>query len=621
MAEKYLLGLAEDIKNLIPGNVDIQEDDDRVNLLAEMDVGIKGAKVSIECTTTTIKVKGSRTYKYPIEDAAADKFQQEMIDKHPGYAIYATGQVLSFSKFFSYQSLEEATATVKLALNALTDAVLVFENDCVNFLEKNVDKQEEDYNPEANVKLVDVDNSYHAVLATEQDNEDYEKEHKDFAKETFNNLAKKIHGTINGNELTASEEKNKKTLRCVLFPLDAEILVSAAINASKDVGAMYSAYISANYSELVSTYDAEKESFVVRAYSIPDKYSPEDTEELLKLCSVAIDDCVNEYKHTLKTKDSADFAANIQQVLEEQTEHVTERENAIAAREEVMAEREADLKKREEELEKKLQELTKEKTEIEQKAEAERVRIQEYESEMQKKIKEYEERNVKDILNIQQLANQVASLQNRQNAIGKVDDNAAEEMFRMESKIKQLTGQKIALEKKLTEKIKGKDSKINSLSDVISQKDKEIKQIKTNISDMVQSQVNEEVKKTSEYIADLEKQVSEVGHILTPEDIITYYKEYSDIETKKFHAPNAEFVAYNDGAIEVRIKIGETNYVDISKETVLKDQILRKLNTKYADTKFFSKDNKIIARSYFKKNATPEEVDEIIAVLSKNFEK
>lgn len=621
MAEKYLLGLAEDIKSLIPGNVDIQEDDDRVNIFAEMDIGIKGVKINIECTATTVKVKGARAYKYPIEDAAADKFQQEMINKHPGYAIYATGQLLSFSKFFSYQSLEEATTTVKSAFEVLKDAVLVFENDCVNFLEKNVEEHIEEYNPEDNVKLVDVDNSYHAVLATEQDNEDYEKEHEEFAKKTFDDIAKKIHGTVNGNEVISFDKNSGRTLRCVLFPLDAEILVSTSIDAPKDVGAMYSAYIGSNYPELISTYDAENEKFIVRAYVIPDKYSSEDTENLLNLCGTAIDDCVNEYKHTLEKKDSADFAANIQQVLVEQTEHVAERENAIAAREKAMAEREAELKKREAELEQKIQELTEEKTDIEKKAEEEKARIKEYEADMQKKIKEYEERNVKDILNIQQLANQVASLQNRQNTIGKVDDNAAEEMFRMESKIKQLTGQKIALEKKLTEKIKGKDSKISSLSDIISQKDKEIKQIKTNISDMVQSQVNEEVKKTSEYIAGLEKQVAEVGHILTPEDIISYYKEYSDIDPKKFHAPNAEFVAYNDGAIEVRIKIGETNYVDISKEAVLKDQILRKLNTRYIDTKFFSKDNKIIARSYFKKNATPEEVDEIIAVLSKNFEK
>lgn len=621
MAEKYLLGLAEEIKKLIPGNVDIHEDDDRVNVLAEMDIGIKGVKVNIECTSSTVKVKGARTYKYPIEDASADKFQHEMIEKHPGYAIYANGQLLSFSKFFSYQSLEEALNTIRAALDTLRDAVVVFENDCVNFLEKNVEQSNEEYNPEDNVKIVNVDNSYHAVSTTEQDNKDYEKEHEDFAKKIFKNVAKKINGTINGNEVVAFNKETGTTLRCVLFPLDAEILVSASISASKDVGAMYSAYINANYSDLINAYDAEKEMFTVRTYSIPDKYSPDDTEELLTLCKTAIADCVNEYKHTLEKKDSADFAADIQQVLAEQTEQIAERENAITAREDAMRERESELKAREADLEKQLQELAAEKEELEKTTNAERERIKEYEAEMQKKIKDYEERNVKDILNIQQLANQVASLQSRQSSIGKVDDDAVEEMRRMESKVRQLTSQKIALEKKLTEKIKNKDSKISALSDVIGKKDSEIKKIKTNIEDMVQSQVSDEVKKSSAHIEDLEKQLAEVGHILTPEDIISYYKQYSDIEAKKFHAPNAEFVVYNDASLEVRIKIGETNYVDVSKEAAVKDQILRRLNTKYVDAKFFSKDSRIVARSYFKKNATPEEVDEIIAVLSKNFEK
>ena len=544
-----------------------------------------------------------------------------MIEKHPGYAIYASGQLLSFSKFFSYQSLEEALNTIRAALDTLRDAVVVFENDCVNFLEKNVEQSNEEYNPEDNVKIVNVDNSYHAVSTTEQDNKDYEKEHEDFAKKVFKNVAKKINGTINGNEVVAFNKETGTTLRCVLFPLDAEILVSASISASKDVGAMYSAYINANYSDLINAYDAEKEMFTVRTYSIPDKYSPDDTEELLTLCKTAITDCVNEYKHTLEKKDSADFAADIQQVLAEQTEQIAERENAITAREDAMRERESELETREADLKKQLQELAAEKEELERTANAERERIKEYEAEMQKKIKDYEERNVKDILNIQQLANQVASLQSRQSSIGKVDDDAVEEMRRMESKVRQLTSQKIALEKKLTEKIKNKDSKISALSDVIGKKDSEIKKIKTNIEDMVQSQVSDEVKKNSAHIEDLEKQLAEVGHILTPEDIISYYEQYSDIEAKKFHAPNAEFVVYNDASLEVRIKIGETNYVDVSKEAAVKDQILRRLNTKYVDTKFFSKDSRIVARSYFKKNATPEEVDDIIAVLSKNFEK
>lgn len=43
------------------------------------------------------------------------------------------------------------------------------------------------------------------------------------------------------------------------------------------------------------------------------------------MCSTAIDACVQNYKATL-TKDSSDFASDVQQILAEQTETVAERE-------------------------------------------------------------------------------------------------------------------------------------------------------------------------------------------------------------------------------------------------------------------------------------------------------
>ena len=254
-------------------------------------------------------------------------------------------------------------------------------------------------------------------------------------------------------------------------------------------------------------------------------------------------------------------------------------------------------------------------------AEKERQKMKDHEAEMEEKIKAYEERNTKDILNIQQLANQVAALQNRQNALGKADNNAEEELFRMKNKVQQLTSQKIALEKKLTEKITGKDSKIRDLSDVITQKDAEYKKLEDNMDDIIESKVSEEVKKTEIKIKDLESRLSEIGHILTPEEMIDYLEQYSDAEITKRHASNAEFVVYNDEALEIRIRFGATNYVDVTREAALKDTILRKLNTKHGDIKFFSKENKITARSYFKKNATAEEVDDLIATLSSHFTK
>lgn len=621
MAEKYLKDMAKEISDYIPGNTEMKENEENVMISSDMEVGVKGINLNIEMSSSTVKIKGAREYKYPISDEAEREFQKDMLERHNGYSIYVNGQVLSFSKFFSYQDNEEAISTIKTAIDDLKDVVKTFEDDCVSFEEKSIDIQhEEDYDPEENINLVNVDNSFHAVSMTEKDNDDYEKEHQDFAERTFHELAKKTGCTENGNEASKTNE-NGKTFKLILFKLDAEILISISINASRDVGAMYTSFINANYPEVMCGYDADTECFTVKKYSNPDKYAPEETEEFLNLCNTAIDACIKEYETTLTKKDSADFASDVQQILAEQTEGIAEREKAVAAREEEIAVKEKEMMAREAELKQQLDALQKEKAAMQEKAEKESELLKRHEAEMQEKIKAYEERNTKDILNIQQLANQVAALQNRQNAIGQSGGND-EEIFRMKSKVQQLTSQKIALEKKLTEKITGKDKQIRDLSDTIHAKDMEIKKINSEMQDIVKNQVSEEMKKNEKKIKSLEKQVNAIGHILTSEDMIKYYEQYyEDMDIKKFHAANAETVTYNDESLEIRIRFGDMNFVDVSREAALKDQILRKLNSKFGDIKFFSKDNRIIARAYFKKNATAEDVDDLVETLASNFTK
>lgn len=618
MAENYLTKMGEDIKSLIPGNPTMHDNKDTISIVIDnMEAGIKGINVNIECSASTVKIKGTRKYKYPMNEASIEEFQKKILDKYQGYGVYVNGQILSFSKFFSYQSAAEAVEAVRSTLEAMRDTVAIFEETCVNFLDKNAEAKQEEYDPEKNVNLVNVDNSYHAVVTTEQDNASYNEEHTNFAEEVFDKLIAKLGGTRHDNEFVIHDDQSEKIIRCVLLAEDAEIMVSMSIPVAGDVGAMYSSYIHANYPEIMSTYNAKAGTFTVRRYSSPDKYAPEETENFLKMCDTAIDACVQAYAQTLEKKDSADFASDLQKLLNEQSEDVIEREKTVSAREEEIVAKEAEMKAREKELQNRIQQLEQEKDEIQN----EKLRLQEREAKMKDEIKEYEDRNTQDILKLKQLASQVSLLQNRQNALGQVDDKAEEEIFRLKSKVQQTTSQKIALEKKLTEKIVNKESHIRQLSDVISQKDTEIRKLKTHVDDMVKSRVTEEVKKTAEHVQYLEKKVSEIGHILTPEDFIKYLKQFDDMEVKKFHAPNAKFVVYNDESLEIRVRFGVTNYVDVSKTATLKDQILRKLNTKYGDVKFFRKDNKIIARSYFHKNATAEEVEEVIESLSAHFAK
>lgn len=382
MAEERLIGMAKKIKEFLP-EAEIKETDDNVILLAEHEIGIKGVNINIECKTGTVKIKGSREYKYPISEAAAEEFQDEMLQMYPDYSIYLSGQVLSFSKFFSYQNEDDALEIIKNAITAMEEAVLSFENDCVNFMEKESDKKntDEEYNPEENINLVNVDNSYHAVTATAQDNEEYDKTHKSYAQKMFDKLAKDFNATKNGNEFSITDENGKIT-RCVIFPLDAEILVSVSVKTDRDIGAMYASYINSNYPELMSSYDVEKEIFSVRTYSTPDEYEPDGTENLLKMCKAALDACIKEYKQTIEKKGSVDFASDVQQILVEQTESISEREKAVAAREDEMSAREEEMEKRENKLKQHVAELEQEKLQLQEEAEKERNRLKSHEAEM-----------------------------------------------------------------------------------------------------------------------------------------------------------------------------------------------------------------------------------------------
>ena len=355
---------------------------EKVLITAEHEVGIKGINIAIECSARNIKVKGSREYKYPILEQSVDDFQDEMLDKYPEYSIYVSGQTLSFSKVFTYQDEKYAVEKIKGDIDIMEDVVLTFENDCVNFMEKEVNgtNSNEEYNPEDNINIVNVDNSFHAVSTTEQDNNEYEERHGDYTKETFKKLISKFNADVNGNEMTASLQDNK-TVRCVMFPMDSEILVSASVPASRDTGAMYVSYITSNYPELMSSYDSDNETFTVRTYSSPDEYEPDGTENLLNLCMTALDACINEYKQTLEKKDSSDFASDVQQILAEQTETIWEREKAVAAREEEMAKREEEMTKKEEELTQKVKELEEEKERVQAEAEKERQKMKDHEAE------------------------------------------------------------------------------------------------------------------------------------------------------------------------------------------------------------------------------------------------
>lgn len=588
----------------------------------ELEAGTKGMTVRIEFNGRTLKIKGSREYKYPIDEKAADAYQEEILGRLPEYQCYLTGQTLSFSKFSMCASPDDAAKMLRRTFDAVSEAVSLFERNCVRFqgvMEDEHEQQDDDYNPEESVSYINVDNTLRSVSVTEADNEEYSGRNRSFAEKTFAELCESLNGRRNGNEFTA--EADGKHIHMFYFPQEAEIRIAVSVNVSKDVGTMYESYIRSSFPDVKPGYDDREKAFVLKKYSAPDEYAPDETKEYLDLCLKAMDACVAEYSQILEKKDSARFASDVQEVLMKQTETVSEREKKVSAREEETAAREEEVAKRTEELEERAKQLDEERAAMLKEIEEERVRIQEHEAQMADEIKEYEDRNTKDILRIQQLADQVAALQNRQSALGQDDSDMEEEVFRLKSRVQQLITQKAALEKKLNEKISARDGKIRELGDQIAQKDAEINKLETGIEDMAKSKAAEETQKTREELEDLKNQIAAVGHVLTANEVLDHFKQYDGLNVRKVHAQDGEFITYDDASLEIRIRIGDMNYVDVSKKASVKDSNLKKLNSAHTDIKFFSSKDRTVARSYFPINASADDAEQLADEISEFFTK
>ena len=617
MLEEYIKIIIEAASGF--GDFRSAEKEGKMYVEGELKAGTKGMTVSMECSPSSVKIKGTREYRYEILENTTEAFQDMMQDKYPDCYCYVSGNSLTFSKYGTFRDGDEASKIVTQTLKKMAEAVSMFERRCVNF-ENSLDEheEEEEYNPEDNISLVEVDNSYHAAPATASDNEAYLEDNRDFAEEEFDELCKTIGGTRDGNEITV--KRGGCTVNAILYPLDGAIGIQLVSEVSKEVAAMYSTFFRTSYPEMFCDYTDG--NFVLEMYSYPDRYAPGETQSYFEACLKAMDACIQEYDQMLKKKDSAEFASDIQEVLSEQTKSVMEREKAVSAREEEVAAREAELEQRLAEVEEWAKNLEEENDAMKKELEEEKARIQEHEAQMQEEMKTYEERNTKDILRIQQLAKQVSTLQDRQATLGQGSGGDEAEMFRLKSRVQQLISQKASLEKALNEKITARDTKIKELKDVASEKEAELRKIEAEIDDIAKSRAAEEAQKTADELDSLHKRLDSIGHILTAAELLKHYKEYDGLNPKKFHAPDGgQFVVYTDESLEVRIRVGSMNYVDVSKKATLKDPVLKKLNSANTDIKFFNKDDKIVARSYFPINASTEEVEDVVDKIADFFTK
>ena len=617
--DNFVSNLCKKIDAAIEEECSIQCGENTAVLTSMLNAGVQGTELTVDVSERVAKVKTSKEYKYPISDSGVEQFQEMFTNKYEGYTAFVSGQLFSISRFFTIQGMEDAEKNILEALDVIRAAVPMFEEMCVNFMDEQGQEEKEEYDPEKAVDVVNVDNEYRVLSTTQSDNEEFEQKHLEYAEKLFKETAERYGASIKAGKFNASLDGEKK-LRCKIRD-DGDIDVSVSIKADRDAGTMYASYIKPNFQELKPSYSEKFKEFTVKAYVTPDEFMPMLLNETIEMCVRAIDLSVNEFQKNMKKKDTVEFASDVQALLKQQADAVSEKEKAVAKRETEIAKQEEALKQQSEEYKKKLKEMDNARKKLEETIIANDEKLKAERAKMKAEIEKYEKRNSQDILNMQQLAKQVAELQDRINSDGTADSND-EEIYRLNTKLKQVTAQRVAMEKALNEKITSKDAKIRNMNEAILEKNAELQKMQESMEVQIQARVSEENKKTDAMVAEMKKELEQHGKLLQPEDIMEYYGRYYDV--KKLSAPgNAVIVAYKDEETNIftRIRFSEINFVEVYRAASIGEKDLQKLNSKFGDIKFFAKSGKVIARAYFPVNATCDQVDELVNRLTDNFAK
>lgn len=637
--DKYALAFCSDIYSSLEDGFKMEGDDTGTSktISGHINAGALGADLRIDILQSgdkrfNIKIKATQSYKYRVSEIDAAEWQSETNEKYSnnGYSVYFTSPTLTFVKFLPVGIDDAATAksVITRAVAIIKKIIPDFEKRCVNFDMENEHKETE-YDP-TKVELKTVDDKFHATSASEEDAKAIEDEDSSYAKERFEDLAKKYKAEISENKkgLPSFKFKDGETdMMAVLHSDDADIELFAIVPANDEAGAMYVSHAHSSYDDLTARYDKNSKLFTLKADVFPYKYTPTDVEDAIASLTAAAASCKAEWSDTLDKKDSEKFAMEMQNIMSEQAKKLTERENSLSEKEKEienlkkeMESSKAELKDREEKLREREEEFEREKENTEEK-------IKKIKEEAEERVKKYEEQNTKDIMNMQSLAKQISLLQDRLNAAPSSSDaDAEDEIARLKAKTRQLTLQKASVEKEMKNVVSERDAKIKRLSDVITEREQDIAALKKEMNTKVSAKVEKETMKSQGYVSELESKLKNIGHIITPDEIFEYYKknEDEDAGVEEKHAANATIISFKDGELDVAIRVGDMLCsVEVSKNTVVSDKVLRRLNTKFGDIKFFISptQQQTTARAYFAPNASLDQIDSTLDRVLENFKK
>lgn len=637
--DKYALAFCSDIYSSLEDGFKMEGDDTGTSktISGHINAGALGADLRIDILQSgdkrfNIKIKATQSYKYRVSEIDAAEWQSETNEKYSnnGYSVYFTSPTLTFVKFLPVGIDDAATtkSVITRAVAIIKKIIPDFEKRCVNFDMENEHKETE-YDP-TKVELKTVDDKFHATSASEEDAKAIEDEDSSYAKERFEDLAQKYKAEISENKkgLPSFKFKDGETdMMAVLHSDDADIELFAIVPANDEAGAMYVSHAHSSYDDLTARYDKNSKLFTLKADVFPYKYTPTDVEDAIASLTAAAASCKAEWSDTLDKKDSEKFAMEMQNIMSEQAKKLTERENSLSEKEKEIENLKKEIESSKAELNDREEKLREREEEFEREKEKAEEKIKKIKEEAEERVKKYEEQNTKDIMNMQSLAKQISLLQDRLNAAPSSSDaDTEDEIARLKAKTRQLTLQKASVEKEMKNVVSERDAKIKRLSDVITEREQDIAALKKEMNTKVSAKVEKETMKSQGYVSELESKLKNIGHIITPDEIFEYYKknEDEDAGVEEKHAANATIISFKDGELDVAIRVGEMLCsVEVSKNTVVNDKVLRKLNTKFGDIKFFISptQQQTTARAYFAPNASLDQIDSTLDRVLENFKK
>lgn len=603
-----------------------------------VDCGTKGfdgtISVNRNAALTTVTVKGTGAYNHPLRSQDSSEWLHKVSaqDGYQSYSIYYNKdkQLVNVSKSVNIPNrdatAESVGAQIKRHIDAIKEIVASFESSCVDFTTEEAASAESAQAESAPMRKVSDKQSSASpeeVLAENQ------RRNADYTKDVFLSLAKEKGAQPGkdkkGREFFTVPAGENLTLCVTLARAGNYITIAEQTPVSEDKGSMYAASARKNNKDLKAKY--QNGLFSVYAFVYPDQYRPEAVPDAISAVDAGIKKVIEEWKDTTDKLSSTNYTADMQKILEEQAAKLTEREKKITEKEGKLRQQEAALAQKHKDAEKELEASRQQLEERHKALDKKEQELEKKETESKQQAKAYEKRNTEDVMKMQRLAEQIADLQNRlDGGSAYADEDAEEEIMALKEQVRQTTIGRLAAEKTLKQQISEQDNKIASLMDTVREKDMELQKQATATADSVTAGVNEKMKEKEAYIKRMEEKLQAVGHLVTAKDLMSYFSQKLDDSAgleEQHGKNNIAYIVFKQDGLNVRIRIGETNFVEISKNTVAPDKTLGVLNAKYSEVKFYANavQKKTFARSYFADNAEPEEIDDLVQLVSQNFQK